>query len=170
MCGEQFTFCVMPCSTSGSSPRVRGTVWQYPLLDVRPTVHPRVCGEQVRGVKRRRSLRGSSPRVRGTVCLLNVERRAVRFIPACAGNSHTTHLALLHGSVHPRVCGEQASCWRNGTRRVRFIPRVRGTGVFHLYKAFPLRFIPACAGNRSSTWMVGSAPSGSSPRVRGTDR
>ena len=115
---------------------------------------------------------------------------ALRFIPACAGNSVRVWKTGAVGTVHPRVCGEQlraslcASCRRGSS------PRVRGT-VFHRAKRDgDHRFIPACAGNRTcwETWLtpsmvhprvcgeqrlsrrVGFAVFGSSPRVRGTAR
>ena len=94
----------------GPSPRVRGTGIKSFFMLRRMLVHPRVCGEQVpslpptflgflgpsprvRGTARGRQTPavmgiGPSPRVRGTV-----RRRAVGGVP---------------GSVHPRVCGEQA--------------------------------------------------------------
>ena len=93
VCGEQESSRRAPISSSGSSPRVRGTVAQKAvtyILDrfipacagnssaprsVSPpqTVHPRVCGEQTIFQAVRTASVGSSPRVRGTVTR-NLER------------------------------------------------------------------------------------------------
>ena len=114
----------------GSSPRVRGTaICLVSIGCVRrfipacagnrylaPTpvfciaVHPRVCGEQADYWLDIKDLLGSSPRVRGTGELAIDWVKMCRFIPACAGNSGRTALANYRLSVHPRVCGEQASC------------------------------------------------------------
>ena len=86
VCGEQFIQSVLAEGGSGSSPRVRGTVFiclsrtarrrfipacagNSPAINsasVPLSVHPRVCGEQRFSRSPRRLHRGSSPRVRGT--------------------------------------------------------------------------------------------------------
>ena len=72
---------------SGSSPRARGTrilaSESYHLV----TVHPRVRGEHPTGTVMRCSIPGSSPRARGTRYLQPCYGHAIRFIPACAGNT-----------------------------------------------------------------------------------
>ena len=87
VCGEQSFRSAEACSTSGSSPRVRGTaLLRVPddsgcrfipacagnrqvltLGRFAPAVHPRVCGEQRSGHWITDIGIGSSPRVRGTV-------------------------------------------------------------------------------------------------------
>ena len=57
-------------------------------LPGRDPVHPRVGGEQLWLRSRNRPSRGSSPRVRGTANPGQYRQYDVRFIPACAGNSH----------------------------------------------------------------------------------
>ena len=74
------------------------------------TVHPRVCGEQILNRLERLVADGSSPRVRGTVFTTLLECHVVRFIPACAGNSHWFGMQRWCAPVHPRVCGEQGNC------------------------------------------------------------
>ena len=87
VCGEQFVSVVLFDLLPGSSPRVRGTVFQdvnqgmsqrfipacagnslQPFASsARTSVHPRVCGEQLLTHPNRPQNVGSSPRVRGTV-------------------------------------------------------------------------------------------------------
>ena len=71
------------------------------------SVHPRVCGEQVVPYYQSRDYIGSSPRVRGTANQGRWRLSALRFIPACAGNSLDPIVNIGSASVHPRVCGEQ---------------------------------------------------------------
>ena len=107
VCGEHHQRMQRLDRASGSSPRVRGTLYYYlPRVSIvrfipacagntRSTythpqpkpVHPRVCGEHLTHVIAVGYIHGSSPRVRGT---LQVTRACVvvqRFIPACAGNT-----------------------------------------------------------------------------------
>ena len=127
VCGEQTSQILLPCSTYGSSPRVRGTEppCQSFFKKVRfipacagnskssrsgnflISVHPRVCGEQPRVLSMSNSQVGSSPRVRGTDFGAPPGVCKRRFIPACAGNRSGPRSARPYAPVHPRVCGEQ---------------------------------------------------------------
>ena len=147
VCGEQCPMAKFVSQSSGSSPRVRGTVsegWKNILvrrfipacagnrcaMKTQPgheSVHPRVCGEQNNTLNTLVERLGSSPRVRGTVRDPEVTEVDQRFIPACAGNSIERSSAFRRRAVHPRVCGEQqllALLKRNGNGSS---PRVRGT-------------------------------------------
>ena len=132
--------------------------------------------------------RGSSPRVRGTGASQHVDRRCLRFIPACAGNRSSQYVSMMSIAVHPRVCGEQAKSPAHYYQALGSSPRVRGTGDCGRGRGGRVRFIPACAGNSIGRdchlgWspvhprvcgeqprlaLFGDASSGSSPRVRGT--
>ena len=112
VCGEQKCDSEIGDAANGSSPRVRGTA-ATPESNCRAnrfipacagnsckaigqqilqSVHPRVCGEQhyFRCFPCRNY--GSSPRVRGTALVDIARMRALRFIPACAGNSQARHI------------------------------------------------------------------------------
>ena len=113
VCGEQIDPLQETYREYGSSPRVRGTVFdpyafrgQFRFIPacagnrytVRArfrgsAVHPRVCGEQSTVRAQECCWRGSSPRVRGTVLTGEDESVLRRFIPACAGN-RTHHFAV----------------------------------------------------------------------------
>ncbi len=133
---------------------------------------------------------GSSPRVRGTGLAGAENAEFYRFIPACAGNRWNLRRITRDQTVHPRVCGEQASAPAQPSRTFGSSPRVRGTGRGGQTAVPRLRFIPACAGNRWRTTRTASRCTvhprvcgeqkrtaaanwnkpGSSPRVRGTAR
>ena len=199
----------MPCF-NGSSPRVRGTATGHYAPDnrhrfipacagnrynrgqrdeARP-VHPRVCGEQHKNPLPTNADAGSSPRVRGTVLGMTEIILALRFIPACAGNSprDVPGIRPTIRPVHPRVCGEQYSRWVTDKALAGSSPRVRGTALFAAVLAARSRFIPACAGNSAFGGTIAvlrpvhprvcgeqltdafwtDSNGGSSPRVRGT--
>ncbi len=107
VCGEQGTIVIFETGVLGSSPRVRGTGWEYydvseqrgiiPACagnrqDLQPyrrygRDHPRVCGEQSAETVIFGTFPGSSPRVRGTVPTCAWDNVVSGIIPACAGNS-----------------------------------------------------------------------------------
>ena len=131
---------------------------------------------------------GSSPRVRGTEASSRLLDTRQRFIPACAGNRPARRPCSCAGSVHPRVCGEQAQATFRSLYGDGSSPRVRGTVRESKALGLPPRFIPACAGNSACArnapppWTVhprvcgeqemqtetAVTSVGSSPRVRGT--
>ena len=106
-CGEQMNQLTFASTSSGSSPRLRGTDKGNVVVGMlrrfipapagnsppssrsprlRP-VHPRACGEQNWQVRVTYNFHGSSPRLRGTVDSSVVSDAIPRFIPAPAGNS-----------------------------------------------------------------------------------
>ena len=152
---------------SGSSPRVRGTLWRVvcyvrgrgiiPACAGNTTAcsreyrdmrdHPRVCGEHGHFSHMTCPSVGSSPRVRGTQIQHANHGRIHRIIPACAGNTGGSGWCSRRRWDHPRVCGNTLL----STARLR-----------------PKRDHPrVCGEHRPSMWMPRTRP-GSSPRVRGT--
>ena len=109
---------------------------------------------------------GSSPRVRGTDSVEGYYGTLLRFIPACAGNSHFGISQLSRHPVHPRVCGEQFANLDRGLALAGSSPRVRAT-VSHILSGITTsRFIPACAGNSPAAHLA-QAPTAVHPRVCG---
>ena len=186
VCGEQIEYKHLTELSSGSSPRVRGTVFQLGVCFKRirfipacagnrsrspaprglPPVHPRVCGEQVLARRYLLLISGSSPRVRGTANPDEQIRFQNRFIPACAGNSVFILVGTTRETVHPRVCGEQHHSAAEYETAAGSSPRVRGTESSADCPDAGQRFIPACAGNRMASQ---SAPAATAvhPRVCG---
>ena len=148
-----------------------------------------MCGEQLEAPSATSPNSGSSPRVRGTGSAINANNDAIRFIPACAGNSGGGSPSGAAAAVHPRVCGEQQHVVRDGFLMIGSSPRVRGTVFPNGVDGSDERFIPACAGNSIRGRRAGGLRTvhprvcgeqgcsssrvflmiGSSPRVRGTD-
>ena len=148
VCGEQLIVMIGVNSSTGSSPRVRGTA-EIPLR--RPVASrfiPACAGNS--WLSRLRCLwrSGSSPRVRGTAHDESSHLQTRRFIPACAGNSLSNSLRFITHPVHPRVCGEQIMANITIVYIAGSSPRVRGTVPFSYVDVLVCRFIPACAGNR----------------------
>ena len=128
VCGEHKRPHPTRWSSSGSSPRMRGTRWNprccacltgiIPAYagNTRQTAwsvdcsrdHPRVCGEHREYAHKRCIRQGSSPRMRGTPSLEQFGQNFAGIIPAYAGNT----LVLFHPDMrlrdHPRVCGEHS--------------------------------------------------------------
>ena len=165
-CGEQISAVSSGFSSTGSSPRVRGTVKylntgseQDRFIPARAgnrltfgcrtgstPVHPRACGEQYFGPYSIVTQDGSSPRVRGTDRPSRGDGRW--FIPARAGNRARAAVWMRADSVHPRACGEQVFAEDRALLTSGSSPRVRGTGFLYLDRTIRHRFIPARAGNR----------------------
>ena len=163
-------------SSSGSSPRMRGThgppdgtqttmtvhpracgeLHQISPHHPRRTVHPRACGELVLNDDNNPADYGSSPRMRGTRRRTRIDRDGSRFIPAHAGNSQDQAVPPARPPVHPRACGELMIVRRLTTENSGSSPRMRGTlwqrgwssvlGIIEIGSAAD-RFIPAHAGN-----------------------
>ena len=87
VCGEHAVVPDAACQSAGSSPRVRGTPSPMVARYLPCPVHPRVCGEHGMGTVNGGAMIGSSPRVRGTLGRRCGAGHAIRFIPACAGNT-----------------------------------------------------------------------------------
>ena len=208
MCGERELTACDAEYPPGSSPRVRGTLRillakagqerfipacagnALPFPDEVPgsAVHPRVCGERQNRRDAANQSVGSSPRVRGTLLFPDIDDKAVRFIPACAGNAITDIPRFPKAAVHPRVCGERSRMKLISSCMCGSSPRVRGTQAIYRRAGLLHRFIPACAGNAlvkpAGAFQIAVHPrvcgerwserrrslrsSGSSPRVRGT--
>ncbi len=170
----------------GSSPRARGTLGKYRLVNLvkrfipacagntwpkatpasKNSVHPRVRGEHRQSMYRARSGGGSSPRARGTRRKGERFTRIFRFIPACAGNTQTPPHTAKNTAVHPRVRGEHPAINGDAPVNIGSSPRARGTHLSATIAGAARRFIPACAGNTPPAWWIPTSTK-VHPRVRG---
>ena len=167
VCGEHCMAVASLVDVSGSSPRVRGTLWRVVCYvrgrgiipacagnttecsrEYRDTRdHPRVCGEHGHFSHMTCPSVGSSPRVRGTQIQHASHGRIHRIIPACAGNTGGSGWCSRRRWDHPRVCGNTLL----STARLR-----------------PKRDHPRVCGEHEVMQGVLKVAQGSSPRVRGT--
>ena len=127
VCGERETRPSPNFSTTGSSPRVRGTRDHPAMHGAHFRFIPACAGNAYKCESEYPVSHGSSPRVRGTLSGFGTGTSPGRFIPACAGNAPGSTSANLASAVHPRVCGERfSSSWAN-PMVFGSSPRVRGT-------------------------------------------
>ena len=110
------------------------------------------------------------PRSRGEhASTVNVEPRAVRLIPARAGNIFHSYRSFSKISAHPRSRGEHTREFTNSFAIFGSSPLARGTsGAIDQAKDL-CRLIPARAGNMVVT-MCQSLPGAAHPRSRGEHR
>ena len=173
---------------SGIIPAYAGNTCWCQRLEFRTRDHPRVCGEHRCRIPINTACSGSSPRMRGTLSSFMRTAVPTGIIPAYAGNTNITIVAVVPYEDHPRVCGEH-------DRIVGIIavipgssPRMRGTRRLCRLRDQKQGIIPAYAGNtakkRSSKTFKRDHPRvcgehgverempitvrGSSPRMRGT--
>ena len=167
VCGEHPNGKVVALTTSGSSPRMRGTL-VVPLQHVpragiipayagntRLTVslltvswdHPRVCGEHFLGICKTARIMGSSPRMRGTLGRAFRPVGVSGIIPAYAGNTQWDSGSFGELRDHPRVCGEHQVLSSRQFQQRGSSPRMRGTPALMLDADGLAGIIPAYAGN-----------------------
>ena len=188
VCGEHCAAIFTALAIAGSSPRVRGTPLQKPILRHQGGIIPACAGNTPLCTVRVTGAWGSSPRVRGTLCPCRKNHYVTGIIPACAGNTPRPRHVGRMGRDHPRVCGEHASAVSTASPSSGSSPRVRGTLLAQVRVRGEGGIIPACAGNTMtsrcparSAWdhprvcgehhgeqRVHDRGKGSSPRVRGT--
>ena len=125
VCGGTMTVAEGQLGWTGLSPRVRGNpgrgaggpdqAGSIPACAGEPEggllssmglkVYPRVCGGTWTATAVSIAAWGLSPRVRGNLVVRRVVNKAVRSIPACAGEPFADAAFPQPGTVYPRVCG-----------------------------------------------------------------
>ena len=166
-CGEHKLWGLLDSASTGSSPRMRGTLTDkftkgiicrfipahagntdpHRSADWPESVHPRACGEHAALDDFEVLCSGSSPRMRGTHESDRHDHHRIRFIPAHAGNTPGRALKSRFTSVHPRACGEHPPTPFTATALTGSSPRMRGTPDCSPFRQQQGRFIPAHAGN-----------------------
>ena len=162
----------------GLSPRVRGNLLVHLLsgygarsipacageppsganaLDPR-WVYPRVCGGTAHAAHKHEAAPGLSPRVRGNLRAVGGRRRALRSIPACAGEPRSSFQAAGGSRVYPRVCGGTIDSAMLSMCASGLSPRVRGNRRDVAVIPVQHRSIPACAGEPLAAVMPPSPP------------
>ena len=165
-CGANCHWCVHTLTASGSSPRVRGKLYEDGVSCITNRIiparagqtsrtqghrrsapdHPRACGaNSIRGSKVQLPA-GSSPRVRGKPATGRGQFEPHRIIPARAGQTSRSNGRLWRASDHPRACGANAALIMKTAYRGGSSPRVRGKLVVDELLVVRVRIIPARAG------------------------
>ena len=167
VCGEHQGFLDLLNEGRGSSPRMRGTLYEVAADFLRsgiipayagntlPTAgvssvlwdHPRVCGEHSVWPYTPAIPAGSSPRMRGTLHMQIMVDRVDGIIPAYAGNTRCETPCTALRRDHPRVCGEHIQNTWNAFYQAGSSPRMRGTRMPRRWTPCTQGIIPAYAGN-----------------------
>ena len=171
-----------------SIPAHAGNTRRCPRPGTGPAVHPRACGEHPADRLAKTKAAGPSPRMRGTRGQMTARFGQARSIPAHAGNTRHPDTPCARAAVHPRACGEHASCGPTLSLASGPSPRMRGTPAPARPDASSGRSIPAHAGNTPAGRSIPALravhpracgehrkegrtpkiPGGPSPRMRGT--
>ena len=158
------------CRRRGASPRLRGK--RYAGRDVpvlpgcipapagetpaagrrsrRRGVHPRACGGNAIHMSVRGATWGASPRLRGKRRATGPRRGCSRCIPAPAGETAASPVALPNPGVHPRACGGNRSPPFSTLCLFGASPRLRGKQGRGVILLADDRCIPAPAGETAA--------------------
>ena len=173
-CGEHSCRSTGAWAGTGSSPRMRGALYEIISNDVQKRIipadagstrlrcryraifqdHPRGCGEHDQTLIQELFQKGSSPRMRGAHCLVAKAGKPQGIIPADAGSTMGADTVRLTDGDHPRGCGEHLSSSIANIRAWGSSPRMRGARIPSYLLIRLLRIIPADAGStdRSKVW------------------
>ena len=165
-CGANHSGTIRPTSCIGSSPRMRGKLWQNRDFWLRLRIIPAHAGQTVSAVAQHNTLpdhpracgandhkrathvcsSGSSPRMRGKRAGGKHDGRRVRIIPAHAGQTKSKRVRAFSMPDHPRACGANRPLDFNLKSERGSSPRMRGKLFCVFVLCFSLRIIPAHAG------------------------
>ncbi|SBG99902.1 Domain of uncharacterised function (DUF2825) [Klebsiella pneumoniae] len=115
-----------------------------------------------------RELIGLSPLARGTPLSSSFRHKAMRFIPAGAGNTLVFVLITRFSTVYPRWRGEHFKLPTGQEIHIGLSPLARGTRALRCIICQTIRFIPAGAGNTRYYSPAPVVGIGLSPLARGT--
>ena len=108
--------------------------------------HPRLCGNDYSPPIVSKSISGSPPLVRERHWKSLLGRRWIRITPACAGTTQPVKLRTQCLRDHPRLCGNDSSCFTFSCARLGSPPLVRERLHSYRNNFVLLRITPACAG------------------------
>ena len=128
--------------------------------------HPRSRGEHAGLDSGNDHVKGSSPLARGTLRPIARDTRAVRLIPARAGNTSFSVVMVCRIRAHPRSRGEHYQFVTTPPTNSGSSPLARGTPDAAAGASDPAGLIPARAGNTYSI-KKSRTTSGAHPRSRG---
>ena len=162
--------CGFACEVAGIIPAYAGSTTCPNRRCSIPWDHPRVCGEHDIFTLDSGIREGSSPRMRGALAHLCTSNAIARIIPAYAGSTSVSLIALSPSRDHPRVCGEHNNI-SGGTECVRgSSPRMRGAHACGTAYTSEQVDHPRVCGEHHPWRYEYTRRSGSSPRMRGARR
>ena len=187
-CGERWICAARLALSTGSSPRMWGTVSLVAVAVSKQRFIPTHVGNGLRPdqvhVTRRfipthvgngiqcaitsTGLVGSSPRMWGTVGSIRLLDPHSRFIPTHVGNGWGQALPARLGTVHPHACGERATKLKMLPPTAGSSPRMWGTGSSVAPRLIPFTVHPHACGERLPVNSISASQYGSSPRMWGT--
>ena len=127
VCGEHLPDTLTTSTPKGSSPRMRGTLYEMNRKDQYPRIIPAYAGNTGLQWLDCKTCLGSSPRMRGTLCGHRYAAHHYRIIPAYAGNTLSLMGVDCRLRDHPRVCGEHSGSMIISSMQMGSSPRMRGT-------------------------------------------
>ena len=150
MCGEHGVTTLVASVPAGSSPLVRGALYDLLPLLVPMRIIPACAGSTKTQMPHVRRIAGSSPLVRGARILTGCGFTRHGIIPASAGSTPRTAGFVLAWEDHPRLCGEHFEEMVAELSSMGSSPLVRGArDREHSLYLWP-GIIPACAGSTAS--------------------
>ena len=114
------------CLEHGIIPADAGSTRSWPTTRWRTEDHPRGCGEHFRRLNQSDRYPGSSPRMRGAHTRGTGRAHPDGIIPADAGSTVMSLIALSPWRDHPRGCGEHTCGSDTESRYKGSSPRMRG--------------------------------------------
>ena len=165
-CGAHVPFFSTAAMASGSSPRMRGSLFEpvqqlsvagiipaHAGLTDFPVVqrcinrdHPRACGAHALDGRNGRLHTGSSPRMRGSPSRNMIRATFRRIIPAHAGLTLRQNRLPCRPRDHPRACGAHLCYTYKEAVKAGSSPRMRGSLAEFFRADQLLGIIPAHAG------------------------
>ena len=126
-------------------------------------------GEDVNSGDGVRVIAGSPPHARGRRDPCTRRRPHARITPACAGKTTVARVQFNVGKDHPRMRGEDLSCWVSCWWRRGSPPHARGRRATEVSLKGLEGITPACAGKTLHP-LPRRTISKDHPRMRGEDR
>ena len=148
------------------SPACAGNTTRRSRGRAAPPVQPRMRGEHGWVWAGGSPRSGSAPHARGTRVVAAAVLAAIRFSPACAGNTAASAFDPSACPVQPRMRGEHDLGPQPAPGTPGSAPHARGTHNGRCRAPQRRRFSPACAGNTAGCWPGCLAPA-VQPRMRG---
>ena len=126
-CGAHLIICITNMNRLGSSPRMRGSLYELVNSATKEGIIPAHAGLTETFIDNDTLNKGSSPRMRGSLKLKQLESMHMGIIPAHAGLTMWKNIQFPCTWDHPRACGAHLSGRIKGFLDLGSSPRMRGS-------------------------------------------